>query len=116
LPTCDPLDRESLKRILTEPKSALIRQYRKLFAMEGIELVLQPEAVDMIADKAFEFKLGARGLRALCESLLTDAMFELPGSVEKGETRQLIIDANYVREKLEGARKAKLKAADPEIH
>jgi ATP-dependent Clp protease ATP-binding subunit ClpX len=107
----EPLDKESLKRILTEPKNALIRQYKKLFAMEDIELVLQPEAVDMIAEKAFEFKLGARGLRALCEGLLTDAMFELPGTVEKGETRQLIIDATYVREKLEGSRKAKLKAA-----
>ncbi|MEN9415919.1 MAG: hypothetical protein RLZ62_2223, partial [Bacteroidota bacterium] len=69
----EPLDKESLKRILTEPKNALIRQYKKLFAMEDIELVLQPEAVDMIAEKAFEFKLGARGLRALCEGLLTDA-------------------------------------------
>ncbi|MBL7828261.1 MAG: ATP-dependent Clp protease ATP-binding subunit ClpX [Saprospiraceae bacterium] len=111
----DPLDRDSLRRILTEPRNALIRQYEKLFAMENIELVLQPEAVDMLAEKAFDFKLGARGLRSLCEILLTDAMFEMPGDenskVDKKEKRKLVIDAAYVQEKLEGARKAKLRAA-----
>jgi ATP-dependent Clp protease ATP-binding subunit ClpX len=106
----DPLDTDSLRRILTEPRNALMRQYEKIFAMEGIQLVLEPAAIDMIAAKAFDFKLGARGLRSLCETILTDAMFELPG-VGKGETRELIINEAYVQDKLEGAKRAKLKAA-----
>lgn len=108
----DPLDKDSLSRILTEPRNALVRQYEKIFAMEGVRLSLTPEAVDMIAEKAFEYKLGARGLRSLCEVILTDAMFEIPGATAgKSGKKELIIDAAYVRTKLEGAKKAKLKAA-----
>ena len=108
----DPLDIDSLRRILTEPRNALVRQYEKIFAMEDIKLTIQPSAIDMIAEKAFDFKLGARGLRSLCETILTDAMFELPTiGVGKGENQQLIIDAAYVQEKVEGAKRAKLKAA-----
>jgi ATP-dependent Clp protease ATP-binding subunit ClpX len=108
----DPLDTNSLKRILTEPRNALVRQYEKIFAMEDIKLIIEPSAIELIAEKAFDFKLGARGLRSLCETILTDAMFELPTVGEKkGDKRQLVIDADYVKQKLEGAKKAKLKAA-----
>lgn len=74
----EPLDKETLLAILTEPKNALLKQYNKLFEIEGIKLVFDKEAIDFIADKALEYKLGARGLRSLCEAILTDAMFELP--------------------------------------
>jgi ATP-dependent Clp protease ATP-binding subunit ClpX len=108
----DPLDIKSLQRILTEPRNALVRQYEKIFAMEGIKLIMEPSAIEMIAEKAFDFKLGARGLRSLCEIILTDAMFDLPTiGVGKGEKQQLVIDAAYVKSKVEGAKRAKLKAA-----
>ncbi len=108
----DPLDVNSLRRILTEPRNALVRQYEKLFAMEGIKLKMEPSAIDLIAEKAFDFKLGARGLRSLCETILTDAMFELPTVAgAKGDKRDLVIDAAYVKEKVDGAKLAKLKAA-----
>lgn len=74
----EPLDGKALKRILTEPKNALIRQYQKLFKMEGIKLTMTDDALDYIVEKALEFELGARGLRSMCEAILTDAMFELP--------------------------------------
>ena len=108
----DPLDVDSLRRILTEPRNALVKQYEKIFALEGIKLKLHQSAIDLIAQKAFEFKLGARGLRSLCETILTDAMFDLPAvEGDKGAKRQLVINADYVKEKLEGAKRAKLKAA-----
>ncbi|WP_136667494.1 ATP-dependent Clp protease ATP-binding subunit ClpX [Flavobacterium sp. H122] len=88
----DPLDRETLRAILTEPKNALIKQYKKLFAMDEIEFSITDEALDYIVDKALEYKLGARGLRSLCEAILTDAMYEIPGSDEK----ELHIDKHYV--------------------
>lgn len=77
----EPLDRVALRRILTEPKNALIKQYERLFALDGIEFSIEDEALDAIVDKAIEFKLGARGLRGIGESILTDAMFELPEKV-----------------------------------
>ena len=77
----EPLTRETLLAILTEPKNALVKQYTHLFQMDGIELTFAPEALETIADKALEFKLGARGLRSICEAILTDAMYELPESV-----------------------------------
>jgi len=77
----EPLTRETLLAILTEPKNALVKQYTHLFHMDGIELTFAPEALETIADKALEFKLGARGLRSICEAILTDAMYELPESV-----------------------------------
>jgi ATP-dependent Clp protease ATP-binding subunit ClpX len=79
----DPLDRETLRSILTEPKNALIKQYEKLFAMDDIAFSVTNEALDYIVEKALEYKLGARGLRSLCEAILTDAMYELPSSDEK---------------------------------
>lgn len=79
----DPLNAQTLRAILTEPKNALIKQYQKLFEMDGVDFSIDNEALDFIVDKALEYKLGARGLRSLCEAILTDAMFELPSSSEK---------------------------------
>jgi ATP-dependent Clp protease ATP-binding subunit ClpX len=78
----DPLDKPTLRSILTEPKNSLIRQYKKLFELEGIQLSFDLEVLDFMVDKAVEYKLGARGLRSICESILTDAMFELPSAKE----------------------------------
>jgi len=77
------LDRETLRTILTEPKNALIKQYKKLFEMDGVAFSISEEALDYVVDKALEYKLGARGLRSLCEAILTDAMYDLPSSDEK---------------------------------
>ncbi|MCF0243789.1 MAG: ATP-dependent Clp protease ATP-binding subunit ClpX [Bacteroidaceae bacterium] len=79
----DPLDREALKKILTEPKNSLIKQYVKLFAMDGIELTFADDAIETIVDKAVEYKLGARGLRSIVEAILIDAMFEMPSTRKK---------------------------------
>ena len=78
-----PLDREALKNILTQPKNSIIKQYIKLFAMDGVQLTFDVAALDYIVDKAVEYKLGARGLRSIVESIMMDAMFELPSSSEK---------------------------------
>ena len=79
----DPLDAKTLRAILTEPKNALVKQYQKLFEMDEVELHFEEEALDYIVEKALEYKLGARGLRSLCEAILTDAMYELPSSQDK---------------------------------
>ena len=92
----DPLDKQSLLSILTEPKNAIIKQYQKLFEIDGISLELTPDALELLVDKALEHQLGARGLRSLCEAVLTDAMFELPSS----DQTHLIVNAAYVTEKL----------------
>ncbi|MBD5226385.1 MAG: ATP-dependent Clp protease ATP-binding subunit ClpX [Bacteroidales bacterium] len=92
----DPLDREALRRILTEPKNAITKQYEKLFAMDGVKLKFEPEALDMIVDKAIEYKLGARGLRAIVETVMIDSMFELPSAAKKTFT----VTRDYVLEKL----------------
>lgn len=92
----DPLDRATLRAILTEPKNALIKQYQKLFAMDEVEFSITDEALDFIVGKALEYKLGARGLRSLCEAILTDAMYDLPSSDEK----TLEIDMDYAKETL----------------
>lgn len=88
----DPLDRTTLRAILTEPKNALVKQYEKLFEMDGIKLTITDEALDYIVDKALEYKLGARGLRSLCEAILTDAMYELPS---KEGIDELTVDKDY---------------------
>ncbi len=90
------LDKEALKSILTEPKNALIKQYKKLFEMDGIELEFKEEALDFIVEKAMEYKLGARGLRSLVEAVLNDDMFGMPGT----DTTKLIVDKKYVEKKL----------------
>jgi ATP-dependent Clp protease ATP-binding subunit ClpX len=92
----DPLDRETLRAILTQPKNALIKQYEKLFLMDDVAFSITDEALDFIVDKALEYKLGARGLRSLCEAVLTDAMYELPSS----EDKVLAIDKDYAQETL----------------
>lgn len=101
-----PLDRETLRSILTEPKNAIIKQYTKLFEMDGIEFSIEEEALAFIVDKAVEYKLGARGLRSLCEEILTDAMFELPG----GDQTKLKVDKKYAEGKLSKTTIKKLKA------
>ena len=93
----NPLDREALRDILTEPKNAIVKQYIKLFRMDNIELTFAEEALEYIVDKAIEFRLGARGLRSICEAIMLDAMFEMP-SVEANE---LTITTDYARLKLE---------------
>src|SRR5947208_3161986 len=79
----NPLDKATLRSILTEPKNALIKQYKKIFELEGIKLSIDADVLDFMVEKAMEYKLGARGLRSICESILTDAMFELPSSNQK---------------------------------
>ena len=102
----DPLDREALRAILTEPKNAIIKQYEKLFEMDGIDFQITEGALDYIVEKAIEYKLGARGLRSLCEAALTDAMFELPDS---GVT-ELKVTKSYVEKALNKTTLGKLKA------
>ena len=92
----NPLDRDALRRILTEPKNSIIKQYIKLFAMDNVTLTIKPEVLDFIVDKAVEFKLGARGLRAIAESIMIDAMYEIPSTDEK----ELVVDKAYAEEKL----------------
>ena len=101
-----PLDKKTLRMILTEPKNALIKQYTKLFSMDGIQFTIEEEALDYIVDRAVEYKLGARGLRSLCEAILTDAMFELPGAGEES----LSVDKKYAELKLTKSTIKKLKA------
>ncbi|MEO9871128.1 ATP-dependent Clp protease ATP-binding subunit ClpX [Ekhidna sp.] len=104
----DPLNNEALKRILTEPKNALVKQYTKLFDMEEVKLDLQDDALDYIVEKAMEFKLGARGLRSICEAIVTDAMFELPSNKD---IKDIVIDKTYAAEKFEKSKFNKLRAA-----
>ena len=103
-----PLDESALRRILTEPKNALIKQYVKLFEMDGIKLTFDNEALDHIVEKAIEFKLGARGLRSLCEAVMTDAMFESPS---ENKTKELHITLDYAKRKLSRSKLKRLKAA-----
>ena len=92
----DQLDRDSLKRILTEPKNALLRQYEKMFELDGIKLEIEPEVLDIIVDTALKNKLGARGLRSICERVMADAMFEAPSARKK----TFVLTADYVRSRL----------------
>lgn len=102
-----PLDAETLRAILTEPKNSLIKQYTKLFELEGIELVIEPPVLDFMVAKAVEYKLGARGLRSICEGILTDAMFELPSSNQKKFTLTL----DYAQHKFDKSKMNMLKVA-----
>lgn len=104
----NPLDKDALRKILTEPKNALVKQYRKLFEMENIQLEFKDGALDFIVEKAVEFKLGARGLRSICEAIINDAMFELPS--EK-EVDKLVITRAYAEEKFSRSHYSKLKVA-----
>lgn len=104
----NPLDKTALKNILTNPKNALIKQYQKLFSLENIELKIEEDVLDFIVEKAMEFRLGARGLRSICEAIMTDAMFDLPS---KKEVKEFSITMEYAHEKLSKAKLNKLKAA-----
>ncbi len=103
----DPLDAVTLRAILTEPKNALMKQYKKLFELEGIRLTVEEEVLNFMVEKAVEYKLGARGLRSICESILTDAMFELPSSKETN----FIIDIDYAKRKFDKSKLSLLKVA-----
>ncbi len=104
-----PLDRSALRRILTEPKNALVKQYFKLFEIDGIKLEFDKEVLDFIVDKAVEYKLGARGLRSICETIMMDAMFELPSNSENEQT--FVVTKAYATEKLSGDTLKNLKVA-----
>jgi ATP-dependent Clp protease ATP-binding subunit ClpX len=104
----NPLDKEALLDILTQPKNALIKQYKKLFALEGIKIEFSKDALDFIVDKAFEFKLGARGLRSICETIMTDIMFELPSDKD---VKHFVITEEICREKANKEKLEQLKAA-----
>lgn len=95
----DPLDRDALLRVLTEPKNAIIRQYEKMFALDGVKLTFEPDALELIVDKAIEYKLGARGLRSIVESIMVDAMFTIPGT----KTKELNITREYALEQIRKA-------------
>lgn len=103
----NPLDRDALRRILTEPKNAIIKQYVKLFAMDNVVLDFEPAVYEYIVDKAVEFKLGARGLRAISETIIMDAMYETPSSGKK----KLLVTLEFAKEKVEAISHARLKSA-----
>ncbi len=103
----DPLDAKTLRAILTEPKNALIKQYTKLFELEGIELIIEDDVLDFMVEKAMEYKLGARGLRSICEGILTDAMYELPSSKET----QFSLDLEYAKRNFDKSKLSLLKVA-----
>ena len=105
LTSLEPLDKEALLRILTEPKNAITRQYKKLFALDGVKLEFDESALNLIADKAIEYKLGARGLRSIVETIMVDAMYEMPSNPEK----KFVVDAEYVSRQLEKAHFEKTK-------
>jgi ATP-dependent Clp protease ATP-binding subunit ClpX len=102
------LDRDTLRKILTEPRNSLTRQYVKLFEMDGIKLTFEENALDFIVDKSVEFKLGARGLRSIMEAVMTDAMFELPS---KTSIKTLKLTLPFVEERFGRMNVARLKVA-----
>ena len=103
----NPLKKDALRRILTEPKNALVKQYHKLFEMDGIDLSFEEEVFDYIVDKAIEFKLGARGLRSICEAIMMDVMFDMPSKKDK----EVLITFEYAKGKMDKINIQKLKAA-----
>lgn len=103
----EPLDRKALRSILTEPRNSLIKQYVKLFELDHVELSFDEEALEFIVDKAVEFKLGARGLRAICENIMNDAMFDTPSA----NVKKMRISLDYAQEKIDGVISVRLKAS-----
>ena len=95
----EPLDRDALRRVLTEPKNAIVKQYEKLFSMDNVKLVFTPGALDMIVDKAIEYKLGARGLRSIVETVMMDAMFDIPSQ----NVEEFVVSDSYVLQQLKKA-------------
>lgn len=108
LTSLEPLDKKALRKILTEPKNAIVRQYKKLFLLDGVELEFTDDALDLIVDKAVEYKLGARGLRSIVETIMVDAMYEVPSDPVKKFT----VDAQYVQKQLEKAHFEKITISD----
>jgi ATP-dependent Clp protease ATP-binding subunit ClpX len=104
----NPLERDTLRRILIEPKNSLVKQYVKLFKIDDVELKFHDDVFDFIVDKAIELKLGARGLRSICEAILNDAMFEIP-SDEK--IKQFELNLKYARDKFSKSKISTLKVA-----
>ena len=104
----NPLDRDALRQILTEPKNSIVKQYIKLFKMDNIELTFDEEVLDYIVDKAIEFKLGARGLRSITETIMMDAMYEMPS---KKAAKKLTITLDYAQNKLQQTNLDQLKIA-----
>jgi len=104
----DPLNKDTLKQILTAPKNALVKQYTKLLAMEDVKLSFEEKALDFIVEKAVEFNLGARGLRSICEAIITDAMYELPSD---DTIKELVINSKYAKEKFNKSKFKRLQAA-----
>lgn len=104
----DPLSSDTLKQILTVPKNALVKQYTKLMAMENVKLVFEEDALDFIVEKAVEFNLGARGLRSICEAIITDAMYELPSD---DTIKELVIDKEYAERKFDKSKFKRLQVA-----
>jgi ATP-dependent Clp protease ATP-binding subunit ClpX len=102
----NPLDRIALEKILTEPKNSIVKQYQKLFEMDGVELTFTKEALDVMVDKAVEFKLGARGLRSIVENVMMDSMFELPSR----KVKKFKVDADYVRKQMDESHLQKYEA------
>ncbi len=100
-----PLDKETLRMILTEPENAIIRQYKHLFEMDGVELSFEDEVLDYIVDKAVEYKLGARGLRSICEAIMTDIMFDIPSM----DLKEFCVTLTYAKEKVESEKGLSLK-------
>jgi ATP-dependent Clp protease ATP-binding subunit ClpX len=103
----DPLDAPTLRSILTDPKNALVKQYKKLFELEGIQLTIEEDVLNFMVEKAMEYKLGARGLRSICEGILTDAMYELPSTKET----QFVLDLEYAKRKFDKSKLSLLKVA-----
>ena len=100
-----PLERAALRSILTEPKNAIVKQYKRLFELDGVKLSFDDEALDYIVDKAVEFKLGARGLRSICEAIMMDTMFDIPST----DTRKFTVTLSYAKKKIEKANILELK-------
>ena len=105
-----PLDKTALRNILVQPKNAITKQYQKLLAMDGIDLVFDEEALDYIVDKAIEFKLGARGLRSLTETIMMDIMFDLPSRTNQSDSR-FVITKQLAEQKLNKADTMRLRSA-----
>ncbi len=103
----DPLDKEALRNILTEPKNAIIKQYEQLFEMDGISLTFEDNVLDYVVEKSIEFKLGARGLRSICEAIMIDAMFDMPSQ----EIKEINVDLDYAKQKFEKTDIKRLRAA-----
>ena len=103
----NPLDRQALRNILTEPKNSIIKQYVKLFEMDGVKLEFQPEVFEYIVDKAVEYKLGARGLRAIVETIMMDVMFDLPSR----KVDSFVVTLEYAKSQMEKANLSRLQMA-----